>query len=61
VGDNFLLQLNKERLHGPDEKIKSLRYVFFKVLEKVGDNSYKLGLAPYMHIYSVMNVENLKL
>jgi hypothetical protein len=30
-------------------------------LEKVGDNAYKLNLPPYMHIYSVVNVENLKL
>jgi hypothetical protein len=33
----------------------------FEVLEKVGDNAYKLSLPPYMHIYSVVNVENLKL
>jgi hypothetical protein len=30
-------------------------------LEKVGDNSYKLILPPYMCIYSVVNVENIKL
>jgi hypothetical protein len=30
-------------------------------LEKVGDNSYRLSIPPYMHIYSIMNVENLKL
>jgi hypothetical protein len=33
----------------------------FEVLEKVGDNSYRLSLPPYMCIYSVVNVENLKL
>jgi hypothetical protein len=27
----------------------------------VGDNSYKLNIAPYMHIYSIVNVENIKL
>jgi hypothetical protein len=27
----------------------------------VGDNAYKLSLPPYMCIYSVVNVENLKL
>jgi hypothetical protein len=27
----------------------------------VGDNAYRLILAPYIHIYSVVNVENLKL
>jgi hypothetical protein len=30
-------------------------------LEKVGDNSYILSLPPYICIYSVVNVENLKL
>jgi hypothetical protein len=30
-------------------------------LEKVGDNAYKLSLPPYMRIYSILNVENLKL
>ena len=33
----------------------------FEVLKKVGDNAYRLSLPPYMHIYSVVNVENLKL
>jgi hypothetical protein len=41
--------------------MKSLRYGTFEVLEKVGDNFYRLSLPPYMHIYSVVNVENLKL
>jgi hypothetical protein len=27
----------------------------------VGDNAYRLNLPPYMHIYSVVNVDNLKL
>jgi hypothetical protein len=27
----------------------------------VGDNTYRLILPPYMHIYSVLNVDNLKL
>jgi hypothetical protein len=30
-------------------------------LEKVGDNSYRLSLPPYMHIYSTLNVKNMKL
>ena len=38
-----------------------MRYGPFEVLEKVGDNPYKLILPPYMCIYSVVNVENLKL
>jgi hypothetical protein len=33
----------------------------FNILEKVGDNSYKLNIPPYMRIYSIVNVENVKL
>jgi hypothetical protein len=61
VGDRIWLQLNKERLEGPSKKIKDLWYGPFEVVEKVGDNSYRFSLPPYMHIYSVVNVENLKL
>ena len=61
VGDRVWLQLNKERLQGPGKKIKDLRYGPFDVLEKVGNNAYILSLPPYMHIYSVVNVENTKL
>jgi hypothetical protein len=61
VGDKVWLHLNKERLQGPSKKIKALRYGPFEVLEKVGDNAYKLNLPPYIHIYSIVNVENLKL
>jgi hypothetical protein len=61
VGERVWLQLNKERLQGLGEKIKALRYGPFEVLEKVGDNAYRLSLHPYMCMYSVVNVENLKL
>ena len=30
-------------------------------MKKVGDNSYRLSLSLYMCIYSIVNVENLKL
>jgi hypothetical protein len=53
--------MNKERLQSLGKNIKSLQYGSFELLEKVGDNSYRLILLPYMHIYSVVNVENLKL
>jgi len=53
--------LSKERLQGYGKKIKALQYGPFKVLEKVGDNACKLCLPPYKCIYSVLNVENLKL
>ena len=61
MGDNVWLQLNKEMIHGPGKNIKSLWYGPFEVLEKVGDNSYRLNLPSYMCIYLVVNVKNLKL
>ena len=30
-------------------------------MEKIGTNAFRLNLPPYMQIYSVVNVENLKL
>ena len=53
--------LNKENIHGSSQKIKDMRYGPFDILEKVGDNSYKHDLPPYLHIYSLVNGENLKL
>jgi hypothetical protein len=61
VGDIVWLQLNKERLQGPGKKIKALQYGPFEVLEKVGDNAYRLSLPQYMCIYSLVDVKNLKL
>jgi hypothetical protein len=48
VGEKFWLQLNKEILQGLGKKIKALCYVPFEVLAKVGNNTYKLSLPPYM-------------
>jgi hypothetical protein len=61
VGERVWLQLNKESLQGPGKNIKALWYGPFQVLENIGDNAYKLSLPPYMHIYSVVNADNLKL
>ena len=48
-------------MQGIGNKIKALRYGLFEILEKVGDNGYRLNLPPYMYIFSVVNVDNLKL
>jgi hypothetical protein len=61
VGGKVWLQLKKERLQGPGKKIKALQYGPFKIFEKMGDNAYRLSLHPYMYIFSVVNVENIKL
>jgi hypothetical protein len=60
VGYIVWLQLNGYKIHGIDRNIKDIPYGPSEVLEKVGDDSYKLSLPPYMLIYSIINVENLK-
>jgi hypothetical protein len=61
VGDKFWLHMNTERLQGPGKKIKALWYGHFELLDKVGDNFYRFSLPPYMCIYLVVNVENMKI
>jgi len=41
--------------------LKPIRYGLFKIFEKIGENSFRLDLPAYMHIYSVVNAENLRL
>jgi hypothetical protein len=61
VGDEVWLYISKERLKGEGKKLKPIRYGPFKVLEKIGNNAFRLDLPPYMQMYAVVNVENLKL
>ena len=61
VGDSVWLHINKERLTGEGKKLKPIRYGPFQILEKIGNNAFRLDLPPYMQIYSVVNVENLRL
>jgi hypothetical protein len=46
-------------LQGEGKKLKPIRYGPFKILDKIGSNDFWLELPPYMHIYSVVNVEKL--
>ena len=48
-------------MKGEGKKLKPIRYGPFEILEKIGTNAFCLKLPPYMQIYSVVNVENLKL
>jgi len=48
-------------IEGLGKKIKALWYGPFEELEEVGDNAYILSLPRYMHIYSVVTMENMKL
>ena len=41
--------------------MKPIRYGPFTILDKVGNNDFRLELPAYMQIYSIVNVEKLKL
>jgi hypothetical protein len=43
------------------KKLNPIRYESFIILEKSGTNFFHLYIKPYMEIYSVINVEKLKL
>jgi hypothetical protein len=61
IGDQVWLHINKDRLQGEGRKLKPIRYGPFTILDKVGNDAFQLELPPYMQMYSVVNVENLKL
>ena len=61
VGDRVWLHITKERMKCEGKRLKPIRYGPFEILEKIGTNAFRLNLTPYMQIYSVVNVENLKL
>jgi hypothetical protein len=61
VGDQVWLHISKERLKGEGKKLKPILYGPFTILEKSGTNSFHVDLPLYIEIYSVVNVENLKL
>jgi hypothetical protein len=61
IGDQAWLHINKEILKVEGKKIKPIHYGTFTILEKSGTNTFHLDLPPYIHIYSVVNVEKLKL
>ncbi|KAI5350963.1 hypothetical protein L3X38_003854 [Prunus dulcis] len=60
-GDLVWLHHGKERLTGEGKQLKTIRYGPFKIIKQIGDNAFQLVLPPYMHIYSVINAQNLKL
>jgi hypothetical protein len=59
--DHVWLHISKDRLKGEGKKLKPIRYGPFTILEKSSTNAFRLDIPPYMHIYSVVNVENMKL
>ena len=48
-------------MQGEGKKLNSIRYGPFKILEKIGKNAFRLDLPAYMHIYSVVSADCLRL
>jgi len=61
VGDQVWLYIIKDRMKCEGKKLKLIRYGPFKILEKIGENIFRLDFPAYMHIYLVVNVESLRL
>ena len=61
VGDQVWLYIGKDRIQGEGKKLKPIRYGTFRILEKIGENYFCLDLPAYMHIYSVINANCLRL
>ena len=50
VDDEVWLHISKERLQGEGKKLKPIRYGPFRILEKIGDNAFKLNLPSYANL-----------
>ena len=48
-------------MQGEGKKLKPIRYGLFRILDKIGENAFYLDLPTYMHIYSVVNADFLRL
>ena len=48
-------------MQGEGKKLKPIRYGPFKILEKIGENAFRLDFPTYMQIYLVVNAEHLRL
>jgi len=59
VGDKVWLHLQKEHLVGPYRKICPLRYGPYTITKAIGDNSFELGIPPFLGLHPVFNVDHL--
>ena len=48
-------------MQGEGKKLKPIRYGPFKILGKIGENDFHLDLSAYMHIYSVVKADSLRI
>ena len=61
MGDKVWFHISKDMMKGEGKKLQPIWYGPFTILEKIGNNAFYLDLLIYMQMYSVVNVENLKL
>ena len=60
-GDQVWLHLDKKRFKGHHHKLLPIRYGSYTILDKIGENAYRLDLPPQLGIHNVINVNHLKL
>ena len=60
-GDEVWLHISKERMQGEGQKLKPILYGPFNIIKQVGNNALQLDLPSYIQMYSVVNVEKLRL
>lgn len=46
---------------GEGKKIRLIMYDLFRIVENIGTNAFYLDIPLYKHMYSIINVESLKL
>ena len=61
IGDQVWIHISKYSLQREGIKLKPIRYGPFTILDKVGNNAFRLEFPPYVQMYYIVNVENLKL
>ena len=60
-GDKVSLHLDKKRFKEQHHKLLQIRYGHYTILDKIGENAFKLDLPPQLGIHNVINVNHLKL
>jgi hypothetical protein len=60
VGDKVWLDLKKEHLTGPHQKLRPLRYGPYTITKAVGSNDFEINTPPFLGLHSIFNVDLLQ-
>ena len=60
VGDQFWIHLKKYQFIGPYKNLNPLCYGPYIVLEKIGENAFKLSIYSYLGMHLTFNVDLLQ-